>query len=60
LAEDIGDGDITAQLIPADTQGQARVISREPMVLAGTPWVDALFQQLDPQVKLEWLAQEGD
>jgi nicotinate-nucleotide pyrophosphorylase (carboxylating) len=60
LTEDIGDGDITAQLIPADTQGQARVISREPMVLAGTPWVDALFQQLDPQVKLEWLAQEGD
>jgi len=60
LAEDIGDGDITAQLIPADTQGQARVISREPMVLAGTPWVEALFQQLDPQVKLEWLAQEGE
>ena len=60
LAEDIGDGDITAQLIPANTQGHARVITREAMVLAGTPWVNALFTQLDPQVKLEWLAQEGE
>jgi nicotinate-nucleotide pyrophosphorylase (carboxylating) len=60
LTEDIGDGDITAQLIPADAQGHARVITREPMVLAGTPWVNALFTQLDPHVKLEWLAQEGE
>ncbi len=60
LTEDIGDGDITAQLIPADALGHARVITREPMVLAGTPWVNALFAQLDPHVKLEWLAQEGE
>lgn len=60
LSEDIGDGDITAQLIPASHQGQARVITREPMVLAGQPWVNALFQQLDPSVNIEWLAQEGD
>lgn len=60
LSEDIGDGDITAQLIPATHQGQARVITREPMVLAGQPWVNALFQQLDPNVNVEWLAQEGD
>ncbi|MCB1657853.1 MAG: carboxylating nicotinate-nucleotide diphosphorylase [Moraxellaceae bacterium] len=59
LSEDIGDGDITAQLIPATTQGQARVITRETMVLAGIPWVDALFAQLDSKVKLEWLATEG-
>ena len=37
LSEDIGDGDITAQLIPANAQGHARVITRETMVLAGTP-----------------------
>lgn len=60
LNEDIGDGDITAQLIPATHQGQARVITREPMVLAGQPWVNALFQQLDASVHVEWLAQEGD
>jgi nicotinate-nucleotide pyrophosphorylase (carboxylating) len=60
LSEDIGDGDITAQLIPANAQGHARIITRETMVLAGTPWVNALFTQLDPLVKLEWLAQEGE
>ncbi len=59
LSEDIGDGDITAQLIPVTAEGQARVITRETMVLAGTPWVDALFAELDPNVKLEWLAAEG-
>lgn len=60
LSEDIGTGDITALLIPEQTQAKARVISREPMVLAGRPWVDALFNTLDPRVTLEWKAQEGE
>lgn len=60
LQEDIGDGDITAQLTPADEQAHARVISRENMVLAGRPWVDALFQQLDPSVEVIWLKKEGE
>ena len=60
LSEDIGDGDITAQLIPANNYAKARVITREPMVLTGQPWVNALFKQLDPSVDIEWLAQEGD
>lgn len=60
LEEDVGSGDITAQLIAADTHAHARVISREPMILAGRPWVDALFQQLDPTVELIWLKQDGD
>lgn len=60
LDEDIGDGDITAMLTPADEQAHARVISREDMVLAGRPWVDALFKQLDPQVEVIWLKQEGE
>lgn len=59
LEEDIGNGDITARLIPEHHAGRARVISREPMVLAGRPWVDALFRQLDPRVTLEWLVPEG-
>ena len=65
LDEDIGSnlvpdsGDITAQLIPDTEQAQARVLTREPMVLAGRPWVDALFYQLDPTVKITWLAEEG-
>ncbi|TXI81239.1 MAG: carboxylating nicotinate-nucleotide diphosphorylase [Crocinitomicaceae bacterium] len=60
LQEDIGDGDITAQLIPADEHAHARVISREDMILAGRPWVDALFQQLDDSVEIIWLKQEGE
>lgn len=59
LAEDVGTGDITAQLIPADEQARAVVITREPMVLAGQPWVDALFAELDPTVSLKWLHPEG-
>jgi nicotinate-nucleotide pyrophosphorylase (carboxylating) len=65
LDEDIGSnlvpdsGDITAQLIPETEQAHARVLTREPMVLAGRPWVDALFYQLDPTVKITWLAEEG-
>ena len=59
LAEDIGAQDITASLIPADQQATARVLTREPMILAGRPWVDQLFARLDPQVSLTWLATEG-
>ncbi len=60
MEEDIGTGDITARLIPHLQTGQARVISREPVVLAGRPWVDALFNTLDPSVTVEWNAQDGD
>ncbi len=59
LTEDIGEGDITAQLIPAQEQAKAVVITREAMVLAGQPWVDALFKQLDPSVNVKWLHAEG-
>jgi nicotinate-nucleotide pyrophosphorylase (carboxylating) len=65
LDEDIGSnfvpdsGDITAQLIPETEHAQARVLTREPMILTGRPWVDAIFYQLDPTVKITWLAEEG-
>lgn len=60
LAEDIGSGDITAQLIPEDRQASARVITREAAVIAGTAWVDEVFRQLDPRVTLHWLVSDGD
>jgi nicotinate-nucleotide pyrophosphorylase (carboxylating) len=60
LAEDIGDGDITAQLIPADTMARGRVITREPGILCGTRWVDAVFATVDPGISLEWMKQDGD
>ena len=59
LTEDIGDGDITARLIPEQEQAKAMVITRDAMVLAGQPWVDALFKQLDPNVTVKWLHPEG-
>ena len=60
LAEDIGAGDVTATLIPAGRKGHASVITREPAILCGVPYVNATFQQLDPSVQVEWLATEGD
>jgi len=60
LEEDIGSGDITAQLIPADKQATAVVISREAAVICGRPWVDEVFQQLDSSTQIEWHISEGD
>jgi len=60
LAEDVGPGDITARLIPAEQHARARVITREACVLCGVAWVDELFRRLDPTVVLRWQAADGD
>jgi nicotinate-nucleotide pyrophosphorylase (carboxylating) len=60
LSEDIGSGDLTAALIPVDARAEAFVISREAAVICGRPWVDEVFRQLDANVKVEWLINEGD
>lgn len=60
LAEDIGSGDVTADLLPASAQARARVITREAAVLCGRAWFDQCFRQLDPAVRIEWLAAEGE
>lgn len=60
LAEDIGTGDITAQLIPAERLAHATVITREAAVVSGTAWVDAVFRQLDPRVAVHWQVVDGD
>tara|TARA_R110000868_G_scaffold393118_1_gene664037 strand:+ start:1375 stop:2223 length:849 start_codon:yes stop_codon:yes gene_type:complete len=59
LAEDIGSGDITAQLIPSDRLAHAKVITRETATICGTAWVDAVFRQLDPRVAVHWHVQDG-
>ena len=59
LAEDVGSGDLTAALVPAARTGRATVITREAAVLCGRPWVDEVFRQLDPSVRVEWAAAEG-
>lgn len=60
LREDIGDADITALLTPEDEQATATIISREDMVLAGQPWVNALIKAYDPTVQITWLKNDGD
>lgn len=60
LAEDIGTGDVTAGLIPADKQASATVISREDATLCGVAWFNEVFRQLDPAVQIDWQYQDGD
>ena len=59
LDEDIGSGDLTAQLIPAHAPGNATVITRQPVVLCGTLWFEECFLTLDPDCKIRWLVKEG-
>ena len=60
LEEDVGSGDLTARLIPATKTARARVITREPAVIAGRPWFDACFQSLDLGCVIDWKVNEGD
>ena len=60
LAEDVGSGDITAQLIPVERLAHASVITREEAVISGTAWVDAVFRQVDPRVAVHWQVADGD
>jgi nicotinate-nucleotide pyrophosphorylase (carboxylating) len=59
LREDAGDGDLTAALVPAGTRATARVLLREPAVLCGAPWAEAVVRQLDPQARIAWHGDEG-
>ncbi len=60
LAEDVGSGDLTAAIIPAELTASAQVITREAMVMCGQAWFNAVFDELDPQVSVTWWVAEGD
>lgn len=60
LLEDIGDGDITAQLISASTSATATIVAREPMTMAGRPWVDEVCHQVDTSIDIDWHTSDGD
>lgn len=60
FAEDLGSGDVTAQLFPADARARAALTCREPAVIAGAPWFDACFRRIDPDVQVEWQLADGD
>ena len=59
LVEDMGDGDITAALIPADQMSTAKVITRDPMTMCGKAWVNEVFSQVDPGTTLTWHVSDG-
>jgi len=59
LAEDVGAGDLTAGLIPAQAQAEARLICRESAILCGRAWFDEVFAQVDEGVEINWQADEG-
>lgn len=58
LAEDIGHGDVTAELLPAEQQSTASVIAREDGILCGTQWFDEVFHQLDAGIEISWLVRD--
>ena len=60
LEEDLGNGDLTAHLIPDHTQAHATVITRQNAVLCGAPWFDECFKTLDTDCSIVWLVREGD
>lgn len=60
LAEDVGSGDLTAQLVPAGIITRATVSARENAVLCGTAWFACCFRKLDPSISIEWKAADGD
>ncbi|MGH8510359.1 MAG: carboxylating nicotinate-nucleotide diphosphorylase, partial [Gammaproteobacteria bacterium] len=60
LQEDVGEGDLTAVLIPPDHHSRAHVLTREDAVLCGTRWFHAVFSRLDTRVEIHWRTQDGD
>lgn len=60
LAEDIGSGDVTSALLPEPLIVNAKILSREPMVVCGKPWVNQVFHQLDKNIKIDWLVEDGE
>ncbi len=60
LVEDVGQCDLTAALLPKHAMTHAEIISREPMVVCGIPWVNQVFFELNSRIKLDWQVKEGD
>jgi len=59
LAEDIGSGDVTADLLP-DHDDSAYLLCKEDAIVCGRPWFDACLRALDPGVRIDWRVAEGD
>lgn len=59
LLEDVGEGDITARLIPADEMACATVITREEATICGVDWVNEVALQVDPSIVIDWMVSDG-
>jgi len=59
IAEDVGEGDVTAQLVAAEAIATAYVIAKEPCIVCGKPWFNEVFAQIDAAVKVQWDVMEG-
>jgi len=60
LAEDIGDGDVTASLVDPRVPGEAMILSREGAIICGQAWVDAVFRQVDSASRVHWYCHDGE
>jgi len=60
LREDVGSGDVTGELIAESRLADATIITRESMTMAGKPWVDEVFRQVDPGISVSWECDDGD
>jgi len=60
LLEDVGQQDLTADLIPVDAMASARLITRESAVLCGREWFETVYSQLEPSIQIKWMADDGD
>jgi len=59
LKEDVGTGDVTAALVPAQSRARAEVITRDDALLCGKAWFTEVFRQLDTATRIEWFADDG-
>ncbi|HIG36690.1 MAG TPA: carboxylating nicotinate-nucleotide diphosphorylase, partial [Oceanospirillaceae bacterium] len=59
LLEDVGDGDITARLIPANEQASAGIITREDAIICGVDWVNEVARQVDASITIDWMVADG-
>lgn len=60
VTEDLGNGDLTAQLIPESRRVRAHILSREEAVFCGAPWAEAVFRRISADVECRWLVGEGE
>ena len=59
LAEDLGSGDATAELLPDEARAEATLTCRESAMIAGIPWFDACVRRMDPSARIDWHTADG-